>query len=95
MRVNVSGTEEITRQVNVSIDPLDFLKSLKPSVCKVPSEAYIKEGEVVTSEDISHHGSPVYEYKKYNIPDLDKEILKQIISLEELLKKKMLKDSRL
>lgn len=88
MKVNVLGVEKVCRNVNVEVDPFEFLKSLKSSICGVPKDAYIKDGSVVTCEDVSYHGRPTYEYTTYDVSDLDKEIISKISELEVILRKK-------
>lgn len=83
MKVNVLGVEKVCRNVNVEVDPFEFLKSLKSSICGVPKDAYIKDGSVVTCEDVSYHGRPTYD-----VSDLDKEIISKISELEVILRKK-------
>lgn len=87
-QVKVNGIEEISRNVAVKVNPFDFLRDMIPAICGVPSDAYIKDGCVVTAEDTSYHGSASYEYTKYEVSELDKEILSKILELEKLLSKK-------
>ena len=87
--IKVSGIEKVYRNVDVEVNPFEFLNGLKSSICGVPKDAYIKDGSVVTCEDVSYHGSPIYEYKTYEVSDLDKEIMVKISELEILLRKKL------
>lgn len=88
-KVRVKGVETVSRNVDVEVDPFDFLNSLKTSICGVPKDAYIdsEDGKVKTAEDISYHGSPLYEYKTYDVSKEKLAVLKSIINLQNSLKK--------
>lgn len=89
MEISVKGVEHVTRNVNVEVDPIEFLNSLKSTVCHVPYDAFVRDGKVVTAVDISYHGSPSYEYKTYQIPDEDLEIMNKIDELSNLIRDKI------
>lgn len=91
MEISVKGIEHVTRNVNVEVDPIEFLKSLKSTVCHVPYDAFVRDGKVVTAVDVSYHGSPSYEYKTYRIPDEDLEIMNKIDELSNLIRDKIYK----
>lgn len=82
MRIKVNGVETISRQVVVEIDPVEFLENLKISLCNVPAESFVKDGEVVTAHDISYHGSPCYEYKTHST---DQECVRQVSMIDSLV----------
>lgn len=84
MYINTKGTATIQKIVDVEVDPIRVLGDIKKSVCHVPADAYIKEGKVVTSEDVSYHGSPVYEYAEY--PDVTPNQMEIISHIEDLIK---------
>lgn len=85
MNIIVGGTE--CRNVEVNVNPIDVLNGLKTQVCKVPVDAYInKQEQVETKEDISYHGSPMYEYEQYQRANSQIEAIKCINTLKELLK---------
>ena len=88
MAILVKGVEEATRNVKVYVSPYDFLNGLKREVCKVPEDAYLKDGKIVTAYDTSYHGSPSYEYTTYDVPELETEIFCKIQELEKLLKER-------
>ena len=89
MEIKVRGIERVNRSVDVEVDMLDFLDKLKTSVCHVPSDAFIKDGKVVTEIDVSMHGSSVYEYIPHEISDDDLEIMKKIDELRSLVSNKI------
>lgn len=91
MEISVKGVEHVTRNVNVEVDPIEFLASLKSTVCHVPYDAFVRDGRVVTAVDVSYHGSPSYEYKAYQIPDEDLEIMNKIDELGDLIRDKIYK----
>ena len=91
MEIQVKGVEHVTRRVNVEVDPIEFLNSLKSTVYHVPSDAFMRDGKVVTAVDVSYHGSPSYEYKTYQIPDGDLEIMNKIDELSNLIRDKIYK----
>lgn len=91
MEISVKGVEHVTRRVNVEVDPIEFLDSLKSTVCHVPSDAFVRGGKVVTAVDVSYHGSPSYEYKTYQIPDEDLKIMNKIDELSNLIRDKIYK----
>lgn len=91
MEISVKGVEHVTRRVNVEVDPIEFLNSLKSTVCHVPSDAFVRDGKVVTAVDVSYHGSPSYEYKTYQILDEDLEIMNKIDELSNLIRDKIYK----
>lgn len=91
MEISVKGVEHVTRRVNVEVDPIEFLDSLKSTVCHVPSDAFVKDGKVVTAVDISYHGSPSYRYKTYQVSDEDLEIMNKIDELRKIIENKIYK----
>ena len=90
MFVKVSAVEKINRRTDVEVDPLEFLKNMKSWLCNVPRDAYVKDGKIVTCYDVSYHGSPLYEYKTYEVSNKDFEIIKTINELEKLIEEKSL-----
>jgi hypothetical protein len=87
--VRVKGCEKVTRYLDVEVDPIEFLDSLKTSVCRVPSNAYLNRdtGVVETADDVSYHGSPVYDIHSYK--DLSKpqiEIIDTVNKLKSLIR---------
>ncbi len=93
IQVPVFGVERVSRNVSVKVDPIDFLNALKRKECKVPIEAKIcqygeNKGKVITREDVSHHGSPIYEDTVYDVSEEDIELIKKIEDLINTLKKR-------
>lgn len=90
MYVNTKGTATIQKVVEVQVDPIQVLKDIKRTVCHVPADAYVKDGKVLTSEDISYHGSPVYEHTEHpNVTPNQMEIIDHIDDLIKLLREEM------
>lgn len=93
IKVPVSAVEYLRRDVSVVVDPIEFLNALKNKECRVPKNAHIckygsNKGKVITREDVSYHGSPMYEDTVYNVSEEDKELIKKIDDLIAILKKR-------
>ena len=84
--MKISGVEHVSRRVEVDINPLDALTGMKMQLCRVPHNAFIHEGKIVTAEDTSYHGSCSMEYTTYEVTDKVFKIFEKITELEELLR---------
>lgn len=93
MNVKVPAIEKVIRKTEVEIDPLEFLESMKKSLCNVPFNAYVKNGRVITCRSFPCVSSlpkkeSVKEYKFYDVSSQDFEIIKKINELELLIRSK-------
>lgn len=84
--MKISGVEQVSRRVEIDVNPLDALVSMKMHLCRVPRNAFIREGKIVTAEDTSYHGSCSMEYTTYEVSDKVFKIFEKITELEELLR---------
>lgn len=86
--ISVKGMEVLRRDIEVSVNPLDVLNSLKKTICKVSTDTYISnDGDVESKTDVSYHGSPCYEYTTYDLTYEQRELLQTINHLKDLLRK--------
>lgn len=90
MTIKTMGTATIKEVREFEVDPIKVLKDIKETICKVPADAYVKDGYVVTTKDVSYHGSPVYEDTKHlDVSPNQVEIIKCIETLSSLIYKEM------
>lgn len=80
----ISGNYIEEKKLYVDIKNEDIFKSLI-EMCGVPTNAYIKNGEIITAEDISYHGSPCYEYTKYDVEPKVFEMFEKIMELKKIM----------
>lgn len=82
MTVKTTGTAVVREVLEFEVNPIEVLKDIKKTVCNVPADAYVKDGKVVTTEDVSRHGSPQYEDTEYpNVTANQKAIIECIKEL--------------
>lgn len=83
----VNGIEHVSRRVQIEITPKEALQALKTQYCRVPPDAFLKNGKIMTAEDTSYHGSCGTEYTVIEVSDRTLEVFKKITELEELIRK--------
>lgn len=74
-----------TFQQEVYIDPAEAFKQIKARLGFAPHRSFItiKDGELVQGEDVSYHGSPMYEYESISNNPKWLELYKSVECLDD------------